>query len=449
MNYLRSYLGAFVLVSAASLIGFGTAAGSEGEDPATNVELNDQVARDQALREDLGFQSARSYVLNLYENRNLVAKGSREEYGALFTPQEAESIEKSKDLSEANDVIYNFVRARGLRHLFAGIVITDHDSGGIANVGFTQEGSEHFQRLKERYPYPERLNLFSARYSEEELNDLTLRISNDIPSLRSQGIEIRTVGTSVSDNIVEVGDSEASDGTRDVLTKRYGERIRVVESPQVVRTSYDYHYPPMVGGTRIFADTTGNFCSTGWGIKNVDNANTFVLTSGHCFYNPTSKTGWNHGRCCVTLIQPIGAYHSDSYFTNSKCDCGFVSLFVISDASAKLHLESEIIRTMTSVQSPGNDAVGDFVCKSGHTSEVSCGTINRRLATISNPDGRTFINQREASYFSNKGDSGGSVFTDWKIKGITVSKTLNDQYSYYSHIGTMEEYFPNRRAITN
>lgn len=157
----------------------------------------------------------------------------------------------SENLAEAMDVIPEFVRGRGLADVYAGSYMTHHCAGGLAHVGFIGNPKKYGAQLRNQFAEPARLRFFVAEHSYAELRQLVEQITDDIPQLEEQGVDVRTVGVSVPDNVVEVRVASRNESIR-TLESRYGsDRLAVGEGPPVRYTEPGSSLLPMVIGLMI------------------------------------------------------------------------------------------------------------------------------------------------------------------------------------------------------
>jgi hypothetical protein len=108
----------------------------------------------------------------------------------------------------------------------------------------------------------------------------------------------------------------------------------------------------------------------------------------------------------------------------------------LADKSQYVAITDTNDRLIYGQQSYTQDRVGDRTCVSGsRTGGERCGTLQSVNVTISPaPNFFTLKNMRQATYFSQPGDSGGSVLLDSTALGIT-SAGDGAGHSYYTHIG--------------
>jgi len=74
-----------------------------------------------------------------------------------------------------------------------------------------------------------------VRYSERDLKAVSDRLSADAKELAAQGIELSSWGIDLTTNKVEIGLAHYTDGYRDTLLARYGDRVTVTPHDVVMQ----------------------------------------------------------------------------------------------------------------------------------------------------------------------------------------------------------------------
>jgi hypothetical protein len=414
---------------------------------ATPAELPLRLQLDQDFREAVGLRADDAYVRKLASNRDLVAPGSRREYGALLTPEEQDQMERWDRLSEAMPIVYKYVE-RNAELVFGGAYISDQATGGIANVAFTQDSARHLQNIRREFPYPDRLRLFPVRRPLIELDALHDRVAGDIDALAREGITVHSVATDVKSNTVEIGVASADPETVRRLETRYGQQdVEVLEVPKPQTTSRSNQYPPMKSGLQIQNGASPAYsyrCTSAFSAYDV-NFNYYMVTAGHCVERSLS---WYSG---VTLVGNRAG--SDKFETGSNIDAGLVKLPSQVNASNDVYLSDTSVHEIYYQENYNYDSVGDRVRFSGISSDVVGGTVERRDYTATYDTARLY-NQRLASFNSIPGDSGGGLFRENKAIGIMSGSTCvscSTGMAIYSHIGYLRpahDYeFPNLTIV--
>jgi streptogrisin C len=176
------------------------------------------------------------------------------------------------------------------------------------------------------------------------------------------------------------------------LVDQYGEAIRVEES--VAAPSLANH-PFIDGGMPYFAG--GGRCSVGFNVRNPSTGVGFFLTAGHC--HGTGAITSSHG----IDIGPVVA----SFFP------GFDDALVRNDNPGQW-LQGPWISTHPGFITVGGMAdppVGTAICKSGSTTQVTCGEVTVTDETVQLVDGSIINNLTRHDACVERGDSGGSNYT--------------------------------------
>lgn len=198
---------------------------------------------------------------------------------------------------------------------------------------------------------------------------------------------------------------------------------------------------PLQGGTTLgrAASSVGE-CSLGYSVID-SNSNPYVITAAHCWYG-----------------ENIGIYQGASYIgTRSSIfhygnDVDAVAIRVSSNSLLSNYVYNEVF-TLTGVETPGNDVIGQTICMLGRNRGESslCGPLQSKNSSMfwNNPNiGEVwFNNSRLASYNSTGGDSGGTVFNRNTLMGVNKGRFETGEgnyYGVYSHVGNVT----NRLGLT-
>lgn len=93
---------------------------------------------------------------------------------------------------------------------------------------------------------------------------------------------------------------------------------------------------------------------------------------------------------------------------------------------------------LTNIQVAGNDVLGERICKSGMWGN-NCGTLlSKNKSGYWGPNDTWFDNLRVSNYYSEGGDSGGSIYNDNDntLKGVHKGRYTENGTTYrvYSHV---------------
>jgi streptogrisin D len=165
------------------------------------------------------------------------------------------------------------------------------------------------------------------------------------------------------------------------------------------------------GGDAI---TSGSLrCSAGFNVSDVY-LYRYVLTAGHCLYY---APGWwdNLGPAWVWSFPGDDFGLIRNYYQSTP---GEINLY---NGSSQM------------VCTSANPYWGQWVCKSGSTTGVTCGSVWATSVTVSAPEGQ-ISDLAATTYCSELGDSGGSVFDGLVALGVQSSKALQGCTSFFQKV---------------
>jgi hypothetical protein len=167
--------------------------------------------------------------------------------------------------------------------------------------------------------------------------------------------------------------------------------------------------PMLAGGDEIVA-SAGWICSAGF--NTTRGGGNYVVTAGHC------TDGLPNWRTGGTNIGPS---------TNSDFPVNDYGLIQNTGAPvvAGVTLHNGTIQPITSSSS---GAVGQSVCKSGRTTQVTCGTISGLNATVNYGNGQIVYGLIQTNVRAAGGDSGGPLFAGSTGVGLTSGGNASTTY---------------------
>lgn len=457
---LRRSLSASLLLALLALPAASLAGGSSTPEPVNTYEAIEapslqgadfrvppRFAEDVRFRREFGLETSLSHIRRLHNVSSAAAPRSATNYGVLLTSSEQSEMRRRDRVSNEVGEIRQWAIGN-VRDRFGGIWI-DQDAGGIVYVSFTDNAERYRPRIEAMLSEPQNLRLQRVSFSEAELDALHTRIGSEVDRLRQEGIEVREIATATDRNTVQIGVTSADPRTVSNLENRYGpDRVEVYQAETVdeavppgtlsgndtAGTRYN-DYPPLRGG--LYMDDFLNYsCTMGFAAQNSNGFRQYMVTAGHCIRKSRNMNGINWRHSAVT----IGANDLETYTNNSQCDCGTVLLNagVMNDNS--IYLNSGSYRDVTTIEVTTQDSQGQSICMSGVTSGVVCGTVESRNVTVL-ADGKSFPDQRRASFVARDGDSGGPVYRNERAVGIVAFRlTSNNNKLAYSHVGYIQSY---------
>lgn len=186
------------------------------------------------------------------------------------------------------------------------------------------------------------------------------------------------------------------------------------------------------GGEEIIS-TNNRGCSIGFGAKD-SSGQYYVITAAHCSrIQNTSTGGW-------VYLSGQGWNYNGTYLGHASSRWSYYGMsdamgIAVTNVTVKEMNLNGGLRTINGFQNSSNDVVGQVVCKTGHTTKVTCGKLTSRNVGYS-VDGSTFFNLRGATATNTKGDSGGTVYSDYTVLGI-VKGAAPGYPLVYSHVGNI------------
>ncbi|KAF0558630.1 Venom serine protease KN13 [Gigaspora margarita] len=207
---------------------------------------------------------------------------------------------------------------------------------------------------------------------------------------------------------------------------------------------------PILGGEGIYNLNGSMICSAGFGAKNKDREEYFIITSGHCAKTILNATfnlyNWNE----KTIGSTIG------YMLRYQTDPIDIGAILISSDQYK---PSMLIRNTDTIQNKVliiydvsvSSSYGTHLCKSGVITKVTCGYV-KGLNGFFTDRKKQFKGQLIfTTIFASNGDSGGPGFSykqdlrSVSLNSITVGgfNTAGVTISLYLPIEQMEQFLSN------
>jgi streptogrisin D len=199
------------------------------------------------------------------------------------------------------------------------------------------------------------------------------------------------IDPSTNQVVLTVSDAAPREGAARLLAAatRYGDQVRVRHTSRPISRQ-------VLDGGEI---TTGSIiCSAGFNVNK--GGQNYIITAGHC---TQGLPDW----------QGIGP-SVDSSFPNT--DYGLIRNDS-SDATGAVDLYNGSKQQITTA---GEASVGEQVCKSGRTTQVTCGTVQALDQTVDYGNGEVVHGLIQTNVHSDHGDSGGALFDGGTALG-TVS----------------------------
>lgn len=400
-----------------------------------SVPTFDKALVDQ--REVFGLTTEKSVVSLLITNRRI-----SEKYGFYLSVDEEKALDQRFNKQDKFiPILKETIRSHSeLKENFLGMYI-DQKQGGIINVGFKKDiVSEQLNLISKSISSELPIRTYTAKYTEEELDEATNRISESTQKILESGIHIEYVNLDfINQKIIVAIRDQISESALDTISfisdvdtsilnlKVVDPTYKTIEDARTDTHSY------MLGGL-VIDDIAGGSGACSIGFSAIDtSSNPYIVTAEHC-WPKAPGTGVFQGNNYI-------GYTSSKVNYGNEADAAAVRLDSSNSLSSKVYGESV---KFSSVQVAGNDVLGERVCKSGMSGN-SCGTLlsKNNSQYWTNPVYGTvwFNSMRIANYISSGGDSGGSIWNNnnGELKGVhrgvyTENGTTYRVYSHVTHV---------------
>jgi hypothetical protein len=180
--------------------------------------------------------------------------------------------------------------------------------------------------------------------------------------------------------------------------------------------------------------TTGSAnCTSGWPIRN-SSAAEGILTAGHCL--PPESMGFSGGPTLTTVSfknTPAEVATYDYAMFNLGTNTTTRVIYVANDNITNVDGTSNYISGFTSayyeIAAPLAFAVGQYVCKQGFKTRLTCGTVIDTNWSDSGGSGVVKVSKSAQGNIADSGDSGGPVFmwttSNSQVRPVGIMKGAN------------------------
>lgn len=204
------------------------------------------------------------------------------------------------------------------------------------------------------------------------------------------------------------------------LQRRTGVPVKVIAEEPLQPASRDDDWSPWIGGARLWNQSAGAICTTGFGVKD-GQGRPYILTAGHC------------GQPGQQFADGRGEYIGNMGAKNGDHD---VALIPTNAVDFQLYVGNSTDNLIENVPYWGHVYVGQFLCQSGQTSAGVLG------GPVCNIKVLFFYNDREdlvegeqmnGQEAARGGDSGGPVYSRGDaglIANGTVTRTAGARIGF-------------------
>jgi hypothetical protein len=403
--------------------------------PPARQQLDErQLSNDLRLRHDYRLTADETYIRDLYASAHAGSAQTATRHGALLTPEEDAAVaETNSAIFRIGRVVSSYVKEQDA-HL--GGVYVDREFAGRLVVAFTEDVERHREELTRRVaaidtsPRAE-VAIVRVHYSLDALYALQKRIEDDVDAgTRLVGVDVTSVAVSETDNHVVIGVASDPRDAQGVVNNSYPGLPVVVE--EMTRPAFHgidgTDSPPFRGGQRINALSPGGMrigmCTSAfvaYKLIRTDAAiftrNYYLLTAGHCEADPKTGRGQYNSVLWTQDKTYIGRSDLSVFASPTSADALRIP---ISPAvkSWEVALEYPNHAQVLCEQANGDGRENQYEVMSGATSGIlRAGKLRMKSVTTYTtfPGGARvkLVNQREADYYSQSGDSGGTVYGDY------------------------------------
>ncbi|MET7280516.1 hypothetical protein ABZS29_19925 [Kribbella sp. NPDC005582] len=204
------------------------------------------------------------------------------------------------------------------------------------------------------------------------------------------------------------------------LQRRTGVPVRVVAEEPLQPASRADDWSPWIGGARLWNQSAGAICTTGFGVKDAQ-GRPYILTAGHCG-QPGQQFADGQGE----YIGNMGAKHADHD----------VALIPTNAVDFQLYVGNSNDNLIQNVPYWGHVYVGQYLCQSGQTSagEIGGPVCNIKVLFFYN-DREDLVEgeQMDGQPAARGGDSGGPVYSRGDaglIANGTVTRTAGARIGF-------------------
>lgn len=268
-----------------------------------------------------------------------------------------------------------------------------------------------------------------VNYSKTDLLNVQSEILNRVETDLISASSILSTAPSVKDQkvIVRVPNySVLQESTLSLMTTEFSDLIKFEEGGENTTTKARTDaFTEMGGGI-----ATSNCSTTGIATKDTRE---FLITAGHCLNN----IGSSYTQGGVS----IGTQHLSNYYTGG-IDVGLVLLTNTNKKYGNKFYYNPVANAEydSAYDTASTALVGQLVCKSGKTTNVTCGTVDVLDGSVTYDDGVTVYSdmrvKKTDGIFCDYGDSGAIVFNAYstnRVVGITSGKGSAGTV-HYGHI---------------
>jgi hypothetical protein len=306
-----------------------------------------------------------------------------------------------------------------------GIFNMKHENGFKFIFSFSEQNAKT-EKLKQiiSREVPDNLTVFRVvDLSYNELKNIQKSIRGEFSELRNNGAT--TISTFVDSYqgkvVLEVDTINAS--LKNNLQSEYGDILEIVEGVNYEKQkSRTDDFTLMGGGIAVESSN----CSTA--ATATKDSREFLITAGHCLDNIGGDAYQNS--------QWVGTEHWSGEFDGLD-----IGIYLLKDTSRDISNHFFYNPTANAEYDKRYDGIGEpilneLVCKSGITTDVTCGTVTDTSGSVSYPDGTSYDDmikiEKDNGRYSDGGDSGAITFDayDYTLYGVHQGGSYDSSTDY-------------------
>ncbi|MBG9792222.1 hypothetical protein ABD76_06785 [Paenibacillus dendritiformis] len=359
------------------------------------------------LREQLGLKNDLDFVQSLYmegEKNNIV-------YGTFFNDDEVKTLKRRESLIKQAAQLNGFLNKDN--SAFGGMyfdqksekiiiyIVKNHDLSNLSTKINSQiSSSSNFEIVHVDYSLSDLIN------TQEKIIDYTIK--NNIPISFSDIL--------VKENKVAVGIKDTHSPLMDIFDS--DNIIYINDKSSIKFISREDYKRPLEGGAAIKNNNTGYWCTGSF--TAYSRGQYYYITAGHCgrVGDPFQQGG-----------SSIGSVNRVSAFPGRPSLSDALSIPISSSEAGKFIYNNRYDSlSINGWEREDEEVLGSIVCKSGDTTEVTCGELvtNRYFTLDEENPGISYTQMRLVKAKAAKGDSGAPTFhADFGMMRAVITGTLS------------------------
>lgn len=365
----------------------------------------------------LGLSGFDTVASNSVDERNNGAISDAEQ-GSTQVPTNKKALKHAlqitKEIERAHGSLENFEKVGGLYFDSNGVLHLKYKGSSTNAKGLSSDtNSKAVQSITEIVYEENIVTDLTVDYSTSDLENIKEKILTDIKNFYSAEEYIKlafTVDASFADQKVTLEHNGLNEELINQLKTNYGNVFleKMTDSIPEVSKGREEDWNQLGAGLGIKNKNNGGCSTAGIASKN---GNYFILTAAHCFAGVSSSTGGDLIRQWNTNV---GRQHADG--SGRALDVGLVRITGTYLTGGR-YATNKIKRWSSTDVYDGSFTTwttmydGVPICKTGKTTNTTCGTVKSANTTVKYEGYPTFnVTEISGTDFTKPGDSGGAAF---------------------------------------